>query len=211
MQKVIFLGILFLAQPAVADAFSLKGDTLGTSLNEWREKHRHVSEEYKGKQTFAPMCSDTSPKNPDIRPPKAGVGEVICELYYPYQQKKVTVANVEARIRYYFNTDVDGHGSGNGLRLILASFNSRSYGKIRAALIGKWGEPTQSSVKTLQNAYGATFEGAELVWADGNGQMRLAEYSVTVSKSSLILLNAALAEEASKRTASTPNPDVDDL
>lgn len=211
--RIILTVALFVASAAHADVFSLKGDAPGMSLEEWRAKHRHVSQEYQGKQSFAPMCSDTNPKNRFIQPRVLGVGEIVCERYYPYERKTITIANIEADIRYYFITNKDGHKEKNGLREIYARFESDYFQKMKGALIAKWGQPTEASSEVMTNSFGARFDGETLSWVDGESGsiMTLTQYAGSLATSTLRLSSSHLNGEYAYRAGQVPNPDADDL
>lgn len=157
------------------------------------------------------MCSDTSPRNPTIKPDRLGVGDVQCRPHYPYQHRKVTIANIEARISYFFNTNQDGHIKDNGLRMIYAKIKSYQYSKLKKALVSKWGEPDNVAVEELQNAFGARYAGEALRWSDDTADMYLSQYAGTLDQSALVLVHPQLVNAHRERVSETPNPDASDL
>jgi hypothetical protein len=211
MRVVLLVIALAVAPTALAEPFSLKDDVLGESLDAWRAKHRHVASTYQGNDEYAPMCSDTSPRNTTIKPTRTQSGQVNCELYYPYQQKVVTIANVAADIQFTFNTSTDGHEAGNGLWRIHARFDSGDFRQVKDAMVARWGQPQQSNTERLQNAFGAVFEGERLVWDNDESQMMLTEFAGSRDRSSLRLLHKALYSEYEKRGENVPNPNAGDL
>lgn len=200
---------LFLLMPTLAEAqpFDLKGDQLGMSLGEFKEKYNRV---VKGSVTPAPFCSSDRPGS-DISTllseswfDKAGV--VTCRTNFPFEEREhsgeaPTVAGVPTQILIYHF--VDGR-----LFRITAWFEHENVQQVRAALIAKYGEAGRATPVEVQNRFGAKFKGTDFEWKRSGTSLELVEYFGSLETSSLVFVHDQLDALAESRR---PGASTDDL
>lgn len=94
---------------------------------------------------------------------------VKCDKYFSAQgciPKDTTVGGVAM-----FNLVVLFADNGSGVTQIRSDFAARSYDTMLAAFTMKWGRPSATSVKTIQNGYGAKLDVPTALWNFNEGTM----------------------------------------
>jgi hypothetical protein len=177
--------------------YDLKGDRLGMSLGDFRDKHhRNVGDvDVKGKYHEdahqAPFCEDK------------GNGLTECQIYFPFEKAEgkaaETIANAPADLMFEF---VDGKLWG-----ISAVFKQADFETVKKGFTEKFGDPKSSESKMYQNAFGATFSGQILGWNNGTSTILLIERNRNLNTSSVQMEHTALAAIAKARTSKS-KPDM---
>ncbi len=189
---VIALTVIGFAQTAPYD---IKGDVLGSSLYEFREKYRHIPA---GEDQTAPFC-ESSPE-----------GLARCQVYFPYEKRDhwvppssgigvpaicdavhETIANVRADLYYNF---VDGK-----LFMINGSFSQSDFKTVEQAFIEKFGPPKSRTVEQFQNAFGAKFDGVTEGWENGVSSIILHERAGDLNSSEFTAVHLGLMLSAKDR------------
>ena len=70
-----------------------------------------------------------------------------------------------------FNLEVLFADNGSGVSQIRSDFAARSYDTMLAAFTMKWGKPSATSVKTIQNGFGAKLDVTTAQWKFNEGTM----------------------------------------
>lgn len=94
---------------------------------------------------------------------------VKCDKYYLAQgcvPKDTMVGGV-----VMFNLVVLFADNGSGVTQIRSDFAARSYDTLRAAFTMKWGQPSATSIKTIQNGFGAKLDVPTAQWKFNEGTM----------------------------------------
>jgi hypothetical protein len=167
--------------------YDLKGDRLGTSLEDFKAKYHHS---ISGDTRQAPFCTDK----------ENGLTE--CQIYWPFEKLQrnavETIANAPADLMFQF---VDGK-----LWEISAVFNQKDFETAKKAFIEKLGDPKSNESKVYENAFGATFSGLILGWDNGTSTILLVERNQNLNTSSIQMDHTALAAIAKARL---PKPKSD--
>lgn len=214
MSKSVFsvAGILVLSaiSSALVTAFgaedlSIKGDRLGLSLVQFKQKYSRVVQ---GDFRMAPFCSDSSPGTALstllAEPWHAGAGIVTCSTHYPFEAHKGVVPTLAGQTTELFvHHFLDGQ-----LFQVTIFFDHSGFADVRSAVQAKYGPPERQSTEVLQNRMGANFESESLTWNDGVAILSLTERVGNIDRSALILVDPLL--EASVR-AKAPGPHIDDI
>jgi hypothetical protein len=176
------------SQPGVAPAaeevlFELKGDRLGSTLDEFKQKYARTVE---GSPQKLPLCSDTAwgPNKASLRtePWHRQAGIVHARIDLPTEDNSPTVAGVKTEILLY--QFIDGR-----LFSILAEFPTDKFHVVSDALIKKYGPWTSESQKPRQ-----------LVWENTAASVVLTRGSVhPVESSTLHLVHKQLTAVADSR------------
>ncbi len=182
LQPVTTLAQLVPPTPTAApiqleDTFDLKGVYLGVPIDTFR------------RMRIAARCSDVD-KGAFRSLVEIGFsmspGEDICSLY------GATIADAKSIHMYYF---LDRR-----LYRIHSSFSQSAYGRVRAAMIHKFGGPGEVETMAYSNAMGAAFTGEVAVWRKGRLSATLTERSGDLTESSLTMVDEDVQREAFQRT-----------
>jgi hypothetical protein len=163
--------------------FQLKGDRLGMSLEEFKQKYaRQVEGGYK-----LPLCSDTAfganKASLHSEPWHRQAGIIHARIDLPAEDNSPTVAGVKTELLLY--QFVDGK-----LFRISASFPTDQFHIVSEAAVKKYGDPTRERTKPRQ-----------LVWENPLAWVALTRGSVHPREASVLeLVHRQLHEAASSRT-----------
>ncbi len=162
-------GGIVLQPDADATAFELKGDRLGTSLDEFKAKYARKI----GGMTM-PYCSDAAPgqSNPALwsEPWHAAAGLVNGRIDLPAEGNPPTIAGVKTELMLYHFVDAR-------LYRISAVFDTEAFHLIRDALVAKHGAPTREIKDPM-----------ELIWQNAVSTIRLVRGTMRPKKASLLQL-----------------------
>jgi hypothetical protein len=170
----------------VDDTFDFKGARLRMHIDGFRQTHRR----YDGRYGQGAVCSDTAPSVVEsLRKQGHGPapGVVICWI----SGDPTTIAEVESFPMYHF---LDG-----SLYEISVSFPTLAYGRVKAAMVQKYGEPATTSTSEYKNAMNATFTGEVSSWARDHASAVLAERSGDLTRASLTMIDTDLEAIAKGR------------
>lgn len=175
-------------QPKPAQPFvpSFKGNQLGIDLAAFKNDHRRQTKDGK----IAPFCSDDNPKGFIIEGARDVPGEVWCLLHFPFELidrgfTPPTFAEVPTLgldestvigrpgLLYRFIAIGDAEPK---LWSVEAMLSHAGFEKIQVAMQAKFGPPSGQISETLQNAFGAKFEGQIASWEGQNWRVSLFEY-----------------------------------
>ena len=165
--------------------FQLKGDRLGMSLEEFKEKYgRQVEGGHK-----LPLCSDTAfganKASLHSEPWHRQAGIVHARVDLPAEDNSPTVAGVKTELLLY--QFVDGK-----LFRISASFPTDQFHVVSEAAVKKYGDPTRETTKPRQ-----------LIWENPLAWVALTRGTVHPREASVLeLVHRQLNEIASSRTPS---------
>jgi hypothetical protein len=220
-QEVAEIGARLEAERSIpaeySQAFALKDDQLGLGLSIFREKYRRQAGS--APTEVAPMCSDRT-KSPAVQPPEKDIGLVNCTLSFPFESLRAdfstptvagyhTIHPAKSPVGYDLIFRFVETEKGNRLWSIEAILPHSTYSELIKALEAKYGPPPQQETQTLQNAFGAKFEGQVLVWQNAVSRVIASEYFGSRDASALLFrltpLEATVSErlnEAAKKRAS---------
>jgi hypothetical protein len=191
---LVSLWVQQLANSAPTQFYEFKGDSLGMSLEEFKQRHFYKPLTH---NKSAPFCSDDSRGAnavllADESYLKAGL--VNCRITFPFedsQGRKVTIANSNAIAHLFHFVD-------KRLYQITIVVNHTDFPRVRDALVEKYSSPHGSKKEVYQNAYGATFAGEKLTWTNGISSVELSEYAADLRTTSIVLMHHELAQKAQK-------------
>jgi hypothetical protein len=95
------------------------------------------------------------------------------------------IGEVQAFVSIYFAGQGPGEGlnaATGGMNRVILSFPSTDFYKMKAAFVGRYGEPTTRQKPTVQNRMGAQFENEKLAWDGERVVIRLDKYGSTLDK-----------------------------
>jgi len=167
--------------------FGLKGDNLGETLREFREKNsREVSVSDSINGSFAlryPVCSGepmpgkygdvnyaTFALNSD-NPPDRGRYQLCVTsgaIAGAKEPSSATIAGVSARNLFFRFAD-------QLLFEISAMISREDFPTLERGLTEKYGKPASSVVEQFQNGYGAKFQGKHMIWISGDAVIEIHE------------------------------------
>ncbi len=192
VMAVVFAVLVFsIASLAQAAPYDIKGDVLGSSIDTFKAKYRHVP---KGDPSVAPYCESKG----------SGLDE--CQVYFRFEKIHAayrgetieTIANCPADLEYSF---VDGT-----LWMIAGIFQQRDFQTVETAFVEKFGAPKTKTVKQYQNAFGAQFSGAVEEWDNGVSHIVLLERTEDLDNSGFSVTHTALSDIVKRRI---PKPKSD--
>jgi hypothetical protein len=217
-KALLRFALLLCSMPIMCqEPYELKGDKLGSSLADFKQKYHHIPE---GDKRSGPPCSDEYPLQ-NIEASKVGdhifqghmtaaqmqetskqaeelgraytaAGLVDCKIYFDFEQiqgKQTTIANVPTSLQLFRFFQ-------GSLYTIFASFDQREFEHVNAAFVEKYGPPSSDTTQSYQNAFGATFQGKTVRWTNGISTLELVERSTDLKSSSVIFLHQQLSKQA---------------
>jgi len=205
---VAFFFILFSTPAQSSEPYGLKGDLMGMSLTEFRQKHHRefpATVTYKGSTIIAPWCSDTRKDQNSLALVSKDwyfdAGLINCRLDYPFEDKTTTIGGVaQSKVIYQF---VD-----EKLFMIVSEFSTVDFEKVSAAFSAKYGSPKTDAVKVYQNRFGANFTGVVTEWDNGVSFITLTETDGKIGSSTVVIGDSKLIFVAGARK---PVAQTDDL
>jgi hypothetical protein len=104
----------------------------------------------------------------------------------------------------YFFRIVDGV-----VTTVIVTFSQGGFATARAAVVGKYGEPSSRKTVELQNRAGAKFQSEQLIWKRDDGDIRLTERTDAIDSSELVMRSKAQVERdeaaAAKKLKDAPS------
>lgn len=209
---LVFIGIVAASVVALgpvpvlgAEDLSIKGNRLGLSLEQFKQKYERAVQ---GDSRMAPFCSDSLPGKAIstllAEPWHAGVGIVTCSTHFLFEAHRGVVPTLAGQTTdmfvYHF---LDGR-----LFRVTIFFNHDGFVAVRSAFQAKYGPPDRQSTNVLENRMSAKFESENVVWDDGVANLSLVERIGKIDRSGLVLVDPFM--EASVN-AMGPAPRTDDI
>lgn len=174
--KAIALVLVLAAMPAAG--FDLKGVQLGQPTT--AEAIERALDGLRCRVLPPPDDVDRALKLPDYS------GSTVCD-------GQTRIAGVLSTV--YVSLDRRGN-----VDEIDVAFSASDFATMRAALVGKIGNPNASAVNAVQNRFGAKLQRHVMNWNDASGTVRLSEYA-TFDKASLLFRSAASLEASAAAKA----------
>lgn len=190
--------------------YSVKGDTLGMSLAEFKAKYRHGVE---GDRREAPFTSDqrddlSREKDPistlfeKAWHPKAKI--VTARITFPFEDYRdnswtPTLAAVKTDMHCYSFVD-------SRLYEILFVFSSDGFARILDAMVAAYGRPGKLVTKQYQNAFGAKFDGVVAMWENEVSTIMLIERGIDLKTSTVVFSHTELERVVKERKATFDKP-----
>lgn len=203
---ILFLLLFFVgAASADSEPFSFKSDTLGDSLETFKERHHEVVGDTI-KRTM-PACSD-EPHHPAMLLTQdwyEEAGLINCRLHLPFHYTRdgvprPTVGGIDTEMLLY--RFVDGQ-----LFKIMAIIGRDKFGELRGAVNQRYGEPSAQEAVQYSNLFGAEFDGVVEHWCREQTCLSLVERFAGNDQSALIYFHKDLVEIADAKDGSSDSSD----
>lgn len=203
-----------IATPKKAESpYEFKGDQLGMSYDDFKRKHYRTFDA--GEPYEVPFVSTKRSVEERKRNPISTLGEepwhpdaniIGATVTYPFEDFKdsphtPTLAKIPAKLHLYSFID-------EKLYKITFLLPHDGYQAVKEAMIYTYKEPSRSESQELQNRFGATFRGDQLLWDNGVSQILLTERLGNIDTSAVIFLHTELDALRKKRESELLKPEL---